>query len=143
MYSSNWGDIKGYRVFIKPVTQEEVDIIAKAVKFDMPIDLDWAKIYKLTGRNIKACGEFNIKNKINRNYIEKLALINLDSEVFIYSGFKYSDACANFYKGRGFTYHNTWNNLKYFGFCYTLIGRPERICIYVVPYINYKNANRR
>ena len=136
---SNWETDRGITYGIRAITEEEENIIARAIEKGEFIDLPWAKRYKVHANNIKVYGKFNINNKTHRETITKMNLAKSCDGMNMPAGFSYKDASVDYHPKVGIKYTMCVRNMHHFAYCYTVIGRPERIVIYTYTKINYKN----
>ena len=121
-------------VYIEPITEEQEIKIDNAEKYYNEIRYELKDGTIITSKNIYAYGEINIEDVNDINQIKSFNLINSDGGR-INSNFNYDKGCCTI-KDNIATYYTTWNPIKWFKYCYCLIGKPNRIIIYKVP--NFK-----
>lgn len=137
LYRSNWDNDSGITYAVRRINKEEEDIIKNAIEKGIRIDLPWCRELNLSVNDIKIYGDFNINSKTHRDVIKKMHLAGPDGS-YLPAGFSYKDGCVNSYPKVNYKYTICFRHMFYFAYCYTVIGRPERIAIYTYTKRQYK-----
>lgn len=121
--------LKGhFKVMMKPITEKEEN------------NIDLYEVYNVDGDKINKTeiicyGALNLDIQEDYDFIENLHLIGdgevdnqIPSNIDWVKGEAYTD-------GNVLRYASTWDVMKWFEYCYMLIGRPERLIIYKKRYV--------
>ena len=121
-------------VYIEPITEEQELRIDNSQKYYNEIRYELKDGTIITSKSIYAYGEINVEDINDINQIKSFNLINSEGGI-INSNFNYDKGCS-IIKDNVATYYTTWDPIKWFMYCYCLIGKPNRIIIYKCP--NFK-----
>ena len=121
-------------VYIEPITEEQELRIDNSQKYYNEIRHELKDGTIITSKGIYAYGEINVEDINDINQIKSFNLINSEGGI-INSNFNYDKGCS-IIKDNVATYYTTWDPIKWFMYCYCLIGKPNRIIIYKCP--NFK-----
>lgn len=92
----------------------------------------------IPAKDIYLYGEVDFNNEEDIKNIERFNLIDKeDSGNWIYSNFNYEKGCYTSIDGHAKGY-NTWDCIKWFKYCYVLLGKPQRIIVYKCPNVMIK-----
>ena len=120
-------------VIMQAITESQEQRIDNAPKYFGEIRYEREDKTIIPAKDIYLYGEVDFSNKDDVEYIKKFDLIDKgDNSNWIYSNFDYDKGCCTTIDGH-LKGSPTWDCIKWFKFCYILLGKPKRIIVYKCP----------
>lgn len=119
---------KNIGVYMEAITEEQEKQIDSSVKRHNKLFFRHPNGTIIEGKDIYLYGEVNLNNEEDISQIERFNLIDDDGS-YMYSNFDYDSGTFTTIN-RVVKFFPTWDCVKWFMYCYCLIGKPQRIIVY-------------
>lgn len=115
---------------MQSITEEQEKRIDNSSKYFGVIRFEREDKEIIQAKDIYLYGEVDFNSKEDISNIRKFDLIDKsDNSNWIYSNFDFDKGCFTTIDGKAKGY-NTYDCIKWFKYCYVLLGKPKRIIVY-------------
>ena len=119
---------KNIGVYMEAITEQEEKQIDSSVKRNGRLLFKHSNGKVVEGKDIYLYGEVDFNNNDDISQIEKFNLTD-DNGNYMYSNFDYDNGTFTTINHVAKSFP-TWDCVKWFMYCYCLIGKPQRIIVY-------------